>query len=149
MNKLLNLSILQISLLLVLANVLVYGQVIGFEFVNFKDTFYVENSHVKNGLIWEGLVWAFSHKYNLSQSLNWISHMIDVELFGLNPAGHHAVSLFLHSVNTVIFFLFMNKFYRLSRASQRKIFETKKFCHEILGILVWIWCQYFCSGCQF
>ncbi len=108
MNKLLNLSILQISLLLVLANVLVYGQVIGFEFVNFKDTFYVENDHVKNGLTWEGFVWAFSHKYNLSQSLNWISHMLDVELFGLNPAGHHAVSLFLHVVNTVIFFLIVN-----------------------------------------
>lgn len=108
MNKLLNLSILQISILLVLANVLVYGQVIGFEFVNFDDGFYVENVHVKKGLTWEGLVWAFSLKYNFSQFLNWISHMIDVELFGQNPAGHHAVSLLLHMVNTVIFFLFMN-----------------------------------------
>ena len=108
MNKLLNLSVFQISILLVLANVLVYGQVIGFEFVNFKDTFYVENVHARNGLTWEGLVWAFSLKYNLSQSLNWISHMLDVELFGLNPAGHHAVSLLLHTANTVIFFLFMS-----------------------------------------
>ncbi len=108
MNKLLNLSILQISILLVLANVLVYGQVIGFEFVNFDDAFYVENIHVKKGLTWEGLVWAFSLKYNFSQFLNWISHMLDVELFGLHPAGHHAVSLLLHAVNTVIFFLFMN-----------------------------------------
>jgi hypothetical protein len=109
MNKLLNLSAFQISLLLVLANVLVYGQVIGFEFVNFDDAFYVENVHVKNGLTWEGLVWAFSLKYNFSQFLNWVSHMIDVELFGFNPAGHHAVSLLLHAANTVIFFLFLNK----------------------------------------
>jgi protein O-mannosyl-transferase len=109
MNKLLNLSTFQIAILLVLANVLVYGQVIGFEFVNFDDGFYVENVHVKNGLTWKGLVWAFSLKYNFSQFLNWISHMIDVELFGFNPAGHHAVSLFLHIANTVIFFLFLNK----------------------------------------
>ncbi len=109
MNRLLNLSTFQISLLLVLANVLVYGQVMGFEFVNFDDAFYVENVHVKNGLTWKGLVWAFSIKYNFSQFLNWISHMIDVELFGHHPAGHHAVSLLLHAVNTVIFFLFMNK----------------------------------------
>jgi hypothetical protein len=108
MNKLLNLSILQISILLVLANGLVYGQVIGFEFVNFDDAFYVENVHVKKGLTWEGLVWAFSLKYNFSQFLNWISHMVDVELFGLHPGGHHAVSLLLHAINTVIFFLFMN-----------------------------------------
>jgi len=108
MNKLLNLSIFQISLLLVLANVLVYGQVVGFEFVNFDDAFYVENVHVKNGLTWKGLVWAFSLKYNFSQFLNWISHMVDVELFGSNPAGHHAVSLLLPAVHTVIFFLFMN-----------------------------------------
>jgi len=109
MNKLLNLSVFQISLLLVLANVLVYGQVMGFEFVNFDDAFYVENVHVKNGLTWKGLVWAFSLKYNFSQFLNWVSHMIDVELFGLNPVGHHAVSLLLHAANTVIFFLFLNK----------------------------------------
>jgi drug/metabolite transporter superfamily protein YnfA len=108
MNKLLNLSIFQISILLVLANVLVYGQVIGFEFVNFKDTFYVENVHAKNGLTWEGLVWAYSLKHNFFQFLNWVSHMLDVELFGHNPAGHHAVSLLLHAANTVIFFLFMN-----------------------------------------
>lgn len=109
MNKISNLSTFHISLLLVLTNVLVYGQVVGFEFVNFDDAFYVENVHVKNGLTWKGLVWAFSLKYNFSQFLNWISHMIDVELFGSNPAGHHAVSLLIHAANTVIFFLFLNK----------------------------------------
>ncbi|MDH5764325.1 MAG: glycosyltransferase family 39 protein, partial [Nitrospinota bacterium] len=108
MTKLLNLSTFQIAFLLVLANGVVYGQVIGFEFVNFDDAFYVENVHLKNGLTWKGLVWAFSLKYNFSQFLNWISHMIDVELFGSNPAGHHAVSLFLHAANTVLFFLIMN-----------------------------------------
>ncbi len=109
MNKLLNLSTCRISFLLVLVNILVYGQVVGFEFLSFDDGFYIDNVHVKNGLTWKGLVWAFSLKYNFSQFLNWISHMIDVELFGTNPAGHHAVSLLLHIVNTVIFFLFMNK----------------------------------------
>jgi len=98
----------QISILLVLIIVVVFGQVISFEFVNFDDGFYLENPHVKNGLTWQGLVWAFSLKHNFSQFLNWISHMIDVELFGHNPAGHHVVSLILHAINTVIFFFFMN-----------------------------------------
>ncbi len=109
MNKLLNLSTPQIAIILVLVNVLVFRQVVGFEFVNYDDAFYVENVHVKNGLTWEGVVWAFSIQYNFSQYLNWISHMLDVELFGLNPAGHHAVSLLLHAANTVILFLFLNK----------------------------------------
>lgn len=108
MNKLLNLSTCRISFLLILVNVLVYGQVVGFEFVNFDHSFYVDNVHVKNGLTWKGLVWAFSPS-NFAQYMTWISHMIDVELFGTNPVGHHATSLLLHIVNTVIFFLFMNK----------------------------------------
>lgn len=38
--------------------------------------------------------------------LTWISHMIDISLFGLNPVGHHAVNLALHSLNTLgVFFL--------------------------------------------
>ena len=109
MNRFLNLTNFQISLLLILVNVLVFGQVIFFEFVNFDDAFYVQNVHVKRGLTWEGIVWAFNIKYNFSQFLNWISHMLDVELFGQNPAGHHAVNLLLHAANTVILFLFLNK----------------------------------------
>jgi hypothetical protein len=109
MNKLLTLSTFQIAFILVLVNVLVFRQVVGFEFVNYDDAFYVENVHVKNGLTWEGVVWAFSIQYNFSQYLNWISHMLDVELFGHNPAGHHAVSLLLHAANTVILFFFLNK----------------------------------------
>ena len=109
MNRLFNLSTPQISCLLVLVNALVYGQVIGFEFVSFDDAFYVDNVHVKNGLTWKGIAWAFSLKHNFAQFLNWISHMVDVELFGRNPAGHHAVSLLLHGVNTVLFFFVLNK----------------------------------------
>ena len=108
MGKILNLSILQIALLLTLANVLVHGQVMGFEFVNFFDAFYLENDHVKKGLTWEGLTWAFSSP-NFPQSLSWVFHMLDVELFGLNPAGHHAVNLLLHIANTIIFFLIINR----------------------------------------
>lgn len=109
MDKVPQVSQSRVLILLILIIAVVFGQVIGFEFVNFDDAFYVENVHVKNGLTWKGLVWAFSLKYNFSQFLNWISHMIDVDLFGLRPAGHHAVSLLLHTVNTIIFFIFLNK----------------------------------------
>lgn len=109
MDKLLNLSTRQILFLLGLLNILVYGQVIGFEFVSFDDAFYVDNVHVKNGLTWKGIAWAFSLKHNFAQFLNWISHMVDVEVFGRNPAGHHAVSLLLHIVNTALFFFVLNK----------------------------------------
>ncbi len=85
-----------------------FGQVIGFEFVNFDDHFYIDNVHVKKGLTWDGIIWAFS-KQNFAQFLNWISHMLDVEMFGFNPIGHHSVSLGIHILNTFLFYLFLNR----------------------------------------
>ncbi len=97
-------SPIRVSLLLVSCNLLVFGQVIGFEFVNFDDPFYVYNENVKKGLTLDGIIWAFSPSENSANFLNWISHMIDVELFGFDPAGHHFVNLILHIVNSILFF---------------------------------------------
>lgn len=97
----------QISLLLILINLIVFGRVVGFEFVNIDDSVYVFNIHIQKGLTLEGLRLAFSVDQNFSGSLNWISHMVDIELFGFNPAGHHLSSLLLHIINTLLFFMLM------------------------------------------
>ena len=67
-----------------------YGQLWDCDFVAFDDGDYVTaNDMVKRGLSWEGVVWAFSttHASNW-HPLTWISHMVDFQLYGLNPAGH-------------------------------------------------------------
>jgi protein O-mannosyl-transferase len=92
---------------LVLVTAAVYGPVLRHGFVNFDDERYVtDNAHVLGGLGGKGLRWAATatHASNW-HPLTWVSHMLDVELFGVNPAGHHFTSLLLHAVNAVLLFL--------------------------------------------
>ena len=100
----------RIILLLGFLIVIVFGQVIGFEFVDVDDSVYVNNHMVVKGLTLEGLSWAIKNIHtNFSTTLNWISHMMDVELFGHNPAGHHLTNFLLHLLNTLLFFFILEK----------------------------------------
>jgi tetratricopeptide (TPR) repeat protein len=86
---------------------LLYAPALGFEFLSFDDPDYVTaNPHVTAGLTADGLRWALSatHAGNW-HPLTWLSHMLDVELFGLDPAGHHATNVVLHALNAVLLFL--------------------------------------------
>jgi Flp pilus assembly protein TadD len=57
---------------------------------------------------WENVAWAFTTISAANwHPLTWLSHMLDVQLFGLNPAGHHFTSLLLHVANVVLLFLIM------------------------------------------
>lgn len=100
-----------ICLALVLATFAVYWQVHDHDFINFDDDLYIyDNSHVKSGLTQEGLVWAFTkaHAYNW-HPLTWISHMLDCELYGLDPGGHHLTNVLFHTVNSILLFLLLNR----------------------------------------
>ena len=65
------------------------------------DTAYVtENEHVTGGLTAANVWWAatgISAQAANWHPLTWLSHMLDVELFGLNAGRHHAVSVVLHA----------------------------------------------------
>jgi Tfp pilus assembly protein PilF len=80
-------------------------------FVNFDDGIYVtENPHILGGLNWAGIKWAFTATnggYWLP--LAWLSHMTDIQLFQLRPAGHHLTSLLWHAANSVLLFLFLKR----------------------------------------
>jgi len=89
----------------------VYGQVFRHEFLALDDGQYVtENTHVLPGLGWTGLGWAFTtfHTGNW-HPLAWLSHMLDVELFGLWAGGHHLMNVALHAVNAVLLFLLLRR----------------------------------------
>ena len=96
-----------VSLLLLVSTLGVYWQVQDHQFVNYDDDDYVtENRDVQAGWTWEGVVWAFTTRlHGHWHPLTWLSHMTDCQLFGLNPAGHHLTSLFLHVANTMLLFL--------------------------------------------
>lgn len=96
---------------LVLAVFIVFGGALRSDFVRFDDDVYVtENPHVRDGLSWKGFIWAFTGRYESNWiPLTWLSHMLDVSLFGLNPAGHHLTSLCLHAANAVLLFLLLRR----------------------------------------
>jgi tetratricopeptide (TPR) repeat protein len=88
----------------------VYGQVSDYEFISFDDHYYItDNPHVRSGLSLNSIKWAFKFPSLGERSywhpITWISHMIDVQLFGLDPGWHHISNLFYHSINTILLFI--------------------------------------------
>jgi tetratricopeptide (TPR) repeat protein len=98
---------LLVSLFLGLVTLVIYLQVGNHEFVNLDDDKYiVENSHVQQGLTSESVIWAFTTTHMANwHPLTWLSHMLDFQLYGLNPKGHHLTNVFFHLANTVLLFL--------------------------------------------
>jgi protein O-mannosyl-transferase len=76
-------------------------------FSDYDDDYYVtDNPHVRAGLSWKTVGWAFSSGENANwHPLTWISHELDVKLYGMQPRGHHATSVLLHALNAVLLFL--------------------------------------------
>ena len=98
---------LLVCLFLVLATLTVYWQVGNYEFVNLDDDMYItENSHIQEGLSRESAAWAFTTTRLANwHPVTWLSHMLDFQLYGLNPRGHHLTNVFFHLVNTLLLFL--------------------------------------------
>ena len=79
---------IQLNLALIILTLLIYWPITGHEFLSFDDSQYVtENPRVTHGLNFESLVWAFTESYASNwHPLTWLSHMLDFELFGLEPS---------------------------------------------------------------
>lgn len=95
--------------MLVLVTIGVYAKVYQYPFiVHYDDGLHItQNPHVYSGLSVENVIWAFR---NMSQTSNWhpftwLSHMLDVELFGLRAGAHHLVNVALHAMNAALLFL--------------------------------------------
>lgn len=97
---------LAIPLVLVLLAAAIYAQVRDFAFITWDDRPYVlDNPPVMKGLTFDGLRWAFTAVYmNNWHPLTWISHMVDVALFGTWAGGHHLMNVFWHALNAVLLY---------------------------------------------
>jgi tetratricopeptide (TPR) repeat protein len=85
----------------------IFGRVGSHEFVNYDSDLYVTgNPWVLRGLTWRGVGWAFGSLYADNwHPLTWISHMLDVQLFGLEPGPHNLMSCAFHAANACLVFL--------------------------------------------
>ncbi len=89
---------------LALLTLLLYAPVRHHEFILYDDPEYItDNSMVQGGLSAAGLKWAFTDTHaSLWLPVTWLSHMLDCELFGLDPGAHHLVNALLHALNAAL-----------------------------------------------
>jgi tetratricopeptide (TPR) repeat protein len=122
-----------ICLTLALVTAALYWPMLHHQFINVDDEQYItRNPHVQLGLTWPGIVWVFENTEAANwHPLTWISHMLDCQLFGLNPGGHHLTSLLFHIANTLLLFLWLNQ---LTGALWRSAFVAALFAWHPLRV---------------
>jgi len=128
-----------VSLALIAVNLIVYASVWHDDFVNYDDYQYVsENADVSGGLTWHGVAWAFTTGAAANwHPLTWLSHMLDVQLYGLNPGAHHLTNLLLHIANTLLLFGLLH---RMTGALGRSAFVAGLFAVHPLHVesVAWV-----------
>ncbi|HXM92977.1 MAG TPA: tetratricopeptide repeat protein [Candidatus Dormibacteraeota bacterium] len=101
-----------LAFMLAIGTAAVYAPSVRNGFVNFDDPDYVtRNAHVLQGVTWPNLMWSFGTSNPAANwhPLTWISHMIDVQWYGINPAGHHFNNVLLHTLNVAILFVILQR----------------------------------------
>lgn len=95
-----------ICLLLALVTIVTFWPILKHDFVRYDDDKYItDNPHVKGGITLGSIYWAFANPhFYMWHPLASLSQMLDCQLFGLNPAGHHLTSLLLHTANVLLVF---------------------------------------------
>ncbi|MGA2034168.1 MAG: tetratricopeptide repeat protein [Thermoguttaceae bacterium] len=101
--------IVAVAVFLVVATAAVFAQTLRHDFVNCDDDQYVyENPHLIGGLTAKSIAWAFTASHSANwHPLTWMSHMLDWQLYRLEPGGHHFTSVLLHAAAAVLLFLVM------------------------------------------
>jgi protein O-mannosyl-transferase len=97
------------SLVLVVATLAFYNPIAHNGFVYSDDVVYLTNNPaIDSGLTWDAVKFAFtSVNTGIWHPLTWLSHALDCQLFGMNPTGHHYVSLLLHAADATLLLLLL------------------------------------------
>jgi tetratricopeptide (TPR) repeat protein len=134
-----NKQILLVYLFLTVALIIAFRQVNQFDFISYDDPTYVtENTHIQRGITMEAIRWAFTTYYASNwHPLTWMSHMLDIQLFGLNPRWHHLINLFFHIANTLLLFFI---FHRMTKAPWKSAFVAALFAFHPLHVesVAWV-----------
>ena len=124
---------------LILVTVAVFWPVGRHDYINLDDQAYVsENPPVKAGLTAQGVRWAFTTHHGGSwHPVTWLSHMLDVELFGLKPGPQHLLSVAIHAVSGALLFLAL---FALTRARWESLAVAALFALHPLRVesVAWI-----------
>jgi tetratricopeptide (TPR) repeat protein len=131
-------TVLAVALALIAVNLIIYIPARNYPFVNWDDPLYSLNSHVAHGLSWDNLSWAFTTGAAGNwHPLTWLSHMLDVQIFGVIAGPQHLVNLFLHICNSILLFVVL---LRMTAALGRSAFVAGLFAAHPLHVesVVWV-----------
>jgi len=119
-------STMVLSLLLFLLSACTFVPVLKNGFINFDDPIYVtENVHVNQGLSCASFKWAFhGTDGGIWLPLTWISHMLDCQIYGLKPWGHHLTNVLIHAMSTALVFVWL---FRVTGAKWRSFMVAALF----------------------
>src|SRR3954470_8126541 len=130
---------LLIAAALIALNVFVYSSVSHFELVNWDDSTYItENPTVLSGLSWSTAWWALTTGHSpYWHPMTWLSHLIDVSLFGTDAGAYHVTNLLLHIGSTLLLF---EVFRRMTGALGASAFVAAMFAVHPLHVesVAWI-----------
>jgi Flp pilus assembly protein TadD len=129
-----------ICLLLAIATFALYSRALGYPFIeHYDDELYVSaNPHVQAGLTWQTITWAMtSTEYSNWHPLTWLSHALDVDLYGQNAGGHHFTNIVLHALSVILLFLLLK---RATGATGRSLLVAALFAVHPLNVesVAWI-----------
>jgi tetratricopeptide (TPR) repeat protein len=124
---------------LIVACVAVYAPVRQYRFVMWDDPEYVlGNTHVAQGLTWAGAGWALTSTDAANwHPATWLSHMLDVQLYGMNAGPQHVTNLLFHVLNALLLFGLL---YRMTGALGRSAFVAGLFALHPLHVesVAWV-----------
>ena len=128
-----------VASVLVGLNLFVYASVRHFQLVNWDDSTYVtENPTVLGGLSWSSAWWALTTGHSpYWHPMTWLSHLLDITLFGPDAGMYHVSNLVLHLANTLLVF---ELFRRMTGAMGRSAFVAAIFAVHPLHVesVAWI-----------
>lgn len=103
---------LRLMAILAIGAFLVFARTFSNGFTILDDPEYVTaNESLRNGLTGDGIWWALtSVNYFYWQPVTWLSHMLDISMFGLAPGGHHFTNTLIHALNVALVFLIVRRY---------------------------------------
>ena len=121
----------------------VYGRAVHYDFINFDDGAYViDNIVIHSGLTLKNVLWSFSLESSRKTGcyyhpITWLSHMADIEIFGLQPGMHHLMNILLHSMNA---FLLFSVLWWMTRAFWQSLLVASLFALHPMNVdtVAWI-----------
>src|ERR1043166_4031998 len=134
-----------ICLSLAMLTAAVYWPVRHHEFIDYDDNVYVtENPNLQRGLTWQSVRWAFTadlthedRHADYCRPMSFLSHELDVTLFGLHPAGHHLMNVGIHAAAAAALFLVLQS---MTNAPWRCAFVAALFALHPLRVesVAWV-----------